>query len=65
MDYSTRRISSDLLDEIKSTLQQLDWGSIEIFVQDYTVVQITRRQIKKTASLKKRAISQSSSLTNK
>ncbi len=48
MDYSTAKISSQLLDEIKNQLCELDWGSIEIFVQNSTVVQITRRQIKKT-----------------
>jgi hypothetical protein len=66
MDFSTKKITPDLIDEIKTSLQQLDWGSIEIFVQDSTVVQITRRQIKKTASLAKSALKRPNyPLTNK
>lgn len=67
MDYSTAKISSELLQEISSTLAGLDWGSIEIYVQDSTIVQITRRQIKKTQnpSRNKSAKLGNYSLTNK
>lgn len=48
-DYSTKRISKDLLDEIIEALKNIrGFGSIEIIVQDYKVVQITERNIKKT-----------------
>jgi hypothetical protein len=48
-DYSTKRISGDLMDEIIEALQSVrGWGSVEIMVQDYNVVQITVRNIKKT-----------------
>lgn len=48
-DYSTKRISKDLLEEIIEALKNIrGWGSVEIFVQDSKVVQITERNIKKT-----------------
>ena len=47
-EYSTKRISKKLVDEIKNTLQNKAWGSVEIYVQDHEVVQITDRNIKKT-----------------
>lgn len=46
--YSTRRISPQLLEEIKQALLGLAYGSIEIYVVDHEVTQITRRLIKKT-----------------
>jgi len=52
-DYSTKRISPDLMDEIINALQAVNgWGSVELIVQDYTVVQISTRTIKKTNSKK-------------
>lgn len=36
--------------EIKTALTNIKWGSIEIFVQDSKVVQITERSIKKMIS---------------
>jgi len=51
-DYSTKNLSKDLLREIKEALGGLDWGSVEIYVQNSEVTQITRRHIKKTNSLK-------------
>lgn len=48
-DYSTTNISSKLLLEIKEAIENIKgWGSVEIFVQDSEVVQITERNIKKT-----------------
>lgn len=58
IDYSTKKIGSDLLDEIKSALKNIrGWGSVEIYVQDWRVVQITERNIKKTIhTLKKKRV---------
>ncbi len=48
-DYSTKRVNQELLKEIAEALQNIrGWGSVEIFVQDYKVVQIVERNIKKT-----------------
>lgn len=48
-DYSTKQVSDKLLEEIADALKNIrGWGSVEIFVQDYKVVQIVERNIKKT-----------------
>ena len=48
-EYSTKRISKALLEEITSSLKSVSpYGSVEIYVQDNTVTQITIRNIKKT-----------------
>ena len=48
-DYSTKDVNQELLAEIAEALQNIrGWGSVEIFVQDYKVVQIIERNIKKT-----------------
>lgn len=48
--YSTIKISDTLLDEISDALKNVrGWGSVEIYVQNNEVVQITERSIKKTA----------------
>jgi len=47
-DYSTKDISAKLSDEIKEALVGLEYGSVEIFVSESEVNQITRRLIKKT-----------------
>ena len=50
-DYSTKQISKSLSDEIAEALKNIrGWGSVEIFVQDFKVVQIVERNIKKTTS---------------
>jgi len=50
VDYSTKKITKDLLDEIKTALKNVrGWGSVEIYVQDSKVTQITERNIKKTS----------------
>lgn len=47
--YSTKRITKELTDEINSALKSVDaYGSVEIYVQDNKVTQITTRTIKKT-----------------
>lgn len=49
VDYSTKKITRDLIDEFKQALKNVrGWGSVEIYVQDYKVTQITERNIKKT-----------------
>lgn len=45
-------ISSKVLQEIIESLQNIKgWGSIEIFVQNYTVTQITEKNISKKVNL--------------
>lgn len=52
-EYSTKKISNILLEEIKSSLKSVtSYGSVEIFVQDNVVTQITVRNIKKTNNAK-------------
>jgi len=47
--YSTRRITQHLLKDITASLKSIDThGSVEIYVQNETVTQITVRNIKKT-----------------
>lgn len=49
MDYSTKNIKKELVIEIADALKNIrGWGSVEIIVQDFRVVQITERNIKKT-----------------
>lgn len=48
-NYSTKNVSEKLLKEVAEALKNVrGWGSVEIFVQDFKVVQITERNIKKT-----------------
>ena len=50
VDYSTKKITRDLVEEVKGALKNVrGWGSVEIYVQDYKVTQITERNIKKTS----------------
>lgn len=49
IDFSTKKPSKSLLIEIKKSLRNIKgYGSIEIYIQDYKVIQITERNIKKT-----------------
>ena len=49
-NYSTKQVSDKLLKEIAEALENIrGWGSVEIYVQDFKVVQITERNIKKTS----------------
>lgn len=54
-DYSTKEIAPILISEIKEVLKGLDYGSVEIYVVNNEVTQITRRLIKKTNSKNKKA----------
>ena len=42
-------VNNDLISEIKNALKSVKYGSVEIFVQDDRVTQITVRNIKKTS----------------
>ena len=49
-DYSTKHVSDDLVSEIIRALKTVNtYGSIEIYVQNSVVTQITVRNIKKTS----------------
>ncbi len=50
---ATRIVDSSILAEIKQAISHIKWGSIEIFIQDGMVVQITERNIKKMQDGKK------------
>lgn len=51
MDYSTKKVNEELIAEVVEALKNIrGWGSVEIYVQDFKVVQITERNIKKTAN---------------
>jgi hypothetical protein len=43
-------VSQSLLEEIKEELEKITYGSIEVYVQNKIVTQITVRNIKKTGS---------------
>lgn len=47
------KFSSTLLHEIEEALDSITFGSIEIYVQDNKITQITVRSIKKTSVLLK------------
>ena len=49
MGYSTKKVSQELIDEIKNALHSVEYGSIEIIVTNRIVTQISRRNIKKTS----------------
>lgn len=51
--YSTKKISNTLIDDITSAIKSVqNFGSVELYVQDGAVTQITTRTIKKTAAAK-------------
>jgi hypothetical protein len=51
MDYSVKTVNDKLIQEIIQALKNIrGWGSVEIQIQDFKVIQITERNIRKTAS---------------
>ena len=49
--YSIQNISPTLVEEILQSLKKIEgYGSLEIYIQNQTVTQITVRNIKKTPS---------------
>jgi hypothetical protein len=52
--YSTKDISGHLIKELQDSIKNVrGWGSVEIFIQDYNVTQITEKNIKKPNGVKK------------
>lgn len=49
MVNTSNQRSKKLLEELERALRSLEYGSVEIYVQDNTVTQITIRNIKKTS----------------
>lgn len=47
--YSTQKISPQLIAQIIDALKNKAWGSIEIYIENHTVTQITERTITKVA----------------
>jgi len=48
-NYSTKKVSQVLIEEIKSAIKKVDkYGSVEIYIQNDEVTQITTRSIRKT-----------------
>ena len=46
--YSTKTISKKLKEVLLQSVQSVKgWGSVEIFIQDFKVTQITEKKIKK------------------
>ncbi len=49
MTYTTDKISNELLQELAQSIKNIrGWGSVEIFVQNFRITQITEKNIKKT-----------------
>lgn len=48
-EYSTQKITPQLISQIVDALRNKSYGSIEIYVENYNVVQITERKITKLA----------------
>lgn len=48
-DYSTQRISPSLISKIVEVLKNKSYGSIEIYIENFNVTQITERTITKLA----------------
>jgi hypothetical protein len=47
-DYSTKQITGKLLSDVKAALENLQYGSVELYVVNGEVTQICTRHIKKT-----------------
>ena len=51
LTYSSKKISIKLIEELQTALKSIDaFGSVEIYVQNSVVTQITVRNIKKTTA---------------
>lgn len=46
-EFSTQNISPTLISQIVDALRNKGWGSIEIYIENHQVVQITERKITK------------------
>lgn len=47
-DYSTKQITGKLLSDVKTALENLQYGSVELYVVNGEVTQICTRHIHKT-----------------
>lgn len=57
LDYSTKKVSAALLEEIVNALKSVkSFGSVEMYIQHGVVTQITVRNIKKTNNFKNEPI---------
>ena len=53
IDYSTKKISRPLLNELAKAIKSIDtYGSVEIYIQNSIITQITVRNIRKTNGIK-------------
>jgi len=53
-DFSTKKISQKLLEELIGSIKNIrGWGTVEIVIQDHIVTQITEKNIKKPIFLSK------------
>lgn len=52
-DYSTQQISPALISQIVEAIKNKAYGSVEIYVENFTVTQITERTINKINRLVK------------
>ena len=48
-NYATKNASPLLVEEVVRSIQSVNYGSVEIYIQDGKVTQISVRQIKKTS----------------
>lgn len=48
-DYSTQQISPALISQIVEAVKNKAYGSVEIYVENFTVTQITERTINKVS----------------
>lgn len=53
-EYSTQQISPNLVSKIVDVVRNKAYGSIEIYIENYNVVQITERTITKLARVNKK-----------
>ena len=50
--FSTQKITPQLISQVIDALKNKAYGSVEIYIQNYTVTQITERTITKVSSPK-------------
>lgn len=51
--FSTQNISPQLISQVVDAIKDKAYGSVEIYISDYTVTQITERVINKVANSNK------------
>lgn len=48
VDFSSKKVSDEVIEQIAEALEKIDYGSIEIIIQNKCVTQISTREITKT-----------------